>query len=203
MTKKNDRHKEEHEYKAMCADWANEDIAKGYATPVFDSLKHQHQQFIINYLKSNDSRQAAVEAGYKAHSAKHRGWTLARRPDIVEAVSELVTREMLHAENARCQVIVRLTADSMVSLEDLVEWNEEKEKFELRSAADVAPAYRRSLGMASMSREGYCVFNNTAQNSARKLLASYHGWDRQEVHAAPPITFDFSGLKDSKEGDAK
>jgi hypothetical protein len=197
--KNTDIHKEEiTRYQTMPEDLKHEPIAKGYETPVFDGLKNQHQQFALHYLKSNDHRQAAILSGYTPNSAYNRGWTLARRPDIVTACKELVDREMLHAEQQRCQVVVRLTADSMVSLEDLTWWNEEEEKFELRDADDVSPAYRRCIGMASMSREGYPVFNNTAQNTARKLLASYMKWDREEAFSAPAISFDFSGLKDDK-----
>ena len=200
--KKKDLHREECEYEQMRPEWAAEKIAKGYETATFDKLKHQHKQFVIAYLKSNDHRQAAIESGYSPNGAQARGWTLARRPDVVEAVQELVNREMLHAEQQRCQVVVRLTADSMVSLEDLTWWNEEKGKFELLDAADVAPAYRRSIGMATMSREGFPVFNCSAQNTSRKLLASFMKWDREEAFSAPPITFDFSGLKEPS-GDAK
>jgi|TARA_B110000046_G_C13000478_1_gene401944 hypothetical protein len=196
IPKDNDPFLEEgHRYASMPDIWAAEPIEKGYDTPAYDSLKNQWQVFIISYLKCNDKRQAAIEAGYKPATAAHRGWTLARRPDIIEAIKELVNREMLHAEQQRCQVIVRLTADSMVSLEDLTEWSEDDQQFKLKAARDVAPAYRRSIGLASMSREGFPVFNNTAQNASRKLLASYMKWDREEAHAAPPITFDFSGLK--------
>ena len=177
------------------SDWLEEEVESDYATPVFDSLKPQHQDFIIAFLRCNDARTAAIEVGYAPGGAKQRGWTLSRRPDVIEAIDELVNREMQHADAQRCQVIQRLQADSMVSLEDLVEWDDSIENFKIKAAEDVSPAFRRCIGMVSMSREGNPVFANTAQNTARKLLASYHGWDRSAVDAAPPIHFDFSGLK--------
>jgi hypothetical protein len=83
----------------------------------------------------------------------------------------------------------------MCSLEDFTQWSEEEGRVVMRRPEDVDPSYRRCVGMVNVSREGYVVFNTTSQNNARKLLASYHGWDRTAVDAAPPISFDFSGLK--------
>ena len=180
----------------MPAEWANEAQEDDYKTPAYDALKPQWQNFVIAHLRTSDHQQAAIDAGYAHNTAKHRGWTLARRPDIVAATRELVDREMRHAEHSRCAVILRLTADSTCSLDDFTVWSDQEQKAVMRPMEDIDPTFRRSIGMVSMSREGYVVFNNTAQNSSRKLLASYHGWDKQEVHAAPPISFDFSSLKD-------
>lgn len=175
--------------------WGQEEQEEDYKTPFYDALRPQWQAFVIAHLRTSDCQQAAIDAGYAVATARHRGWTLARRPDIVEATRELVEREMRHAENSRCAVILRLTADSTCSLEDFTVWSDEEQKAVMRPMQDIDPTFRRSIGMVSISREGYVIFNNTAQNSSRKLLASYHGWDKQEVHAAPPISFDFSGLK--------
>jgi phage terminase small subunit len=179
----------------MPADWAAEEQEDDYKTPIYDGLKPQWQNFVIAHMKSADHAQAAIDAGYSPKTAKHRGWTLARRPDIVAATNELIDRELRHAENARCAIILRLTADSMCSLEDFTQWSEEEGRVVMRRPEDVDPSYRRCVGMVNVSREGYVVFNTTSQNNARKLLASYHGWDRTAVDAAPPISFDFSGLK--------
>ena len=189
---------------ASCPDkWLLEEQDEDHKTPTYDGLKNQHQLFVINYLRCNDTRQAAIESGYAPATAHHRGWTLARRPDILAAIDELVNREMQHAEAQRCQVILRLQADSTVSLEDLVEWDDSVENYRIKAAKDVAPAFRRCIGMVSVSREGNPIFNNTAQNTARKLLASYHGWDRSPVDANAAISFDFRGLKDDVPPPAK
>jgi len=179
----------------MPAAWAAEDQDDEYRTPMFDSLKPQWQLFVIEHLRTADHKQAAINANYAHGTAGHRGWTLARRPDIVEATRELVEREMRHAENKRCQVIIALTADATCSLEDFCNWSPDEDKLVMRPLKDIDPAYRRCVGMVHKSREGEIIFNNTAQASSRKLLASYMKWDREEAFSAPPITFDFSGLK--------
>jgi hypothetical protein len=179
----------------MPAAWAAEDQEDEYRTPAFDGLKPQWQKFVIEHLRTADHRQAAINSGYGANTAQHRGWTLARRPDIVEATRELVDREMRHAEHKRCQVIIALTADATCSLEDFTNWCPSEDKLVMRSLKDIDPAFRRCVGMVHKSREGEIIFNNTAQASSRKPLASYMKWDREEAFSAPPITFDFSGLK--------
>ena len=181
----------------MPAAWAAEEQEDEYRSPMFDSLKPQWQTFVVEHLRTADHKQAAVNSGYAPKTAQHRGWTLARRPDIVEATRELVDREMRHAENKRCQVIIALTADATCSLEDFCNWSPDEDKLVMRPLKDIDPAFRRCVGMVHKSREGEIIFNNTAQAASRKLLASYMKWDREEAFSAPPITFDFSGLKGS------
>lgn len=183
-------------YAEMPAQWAAEAQENDYKTPVFDGLKYQWQKFVIAHLKTNDHRAAAIASGYAEKTAQHRGWTLARRPDIVEATRELVDREMHHAENQRCQIIIRLTADSMCSLEDFIEDGPEGEQV-MRKLHDIEPTFRRCVGMVSISREGNVIFNNSAQAASRKLLAAYMKWDREEAFAVAPISFDFSGIGSS------
>lgn len=175
--------------------WSIEAQEDEYRTPEYDNLKPQWQNFVIAHLRTSDHQQAAIDAGYAATNAKHRGWTLARRPDIVAATKELVDREMRHAEHKRCQVILRLQADSTCSLEDFTVWSAEEGRLVMRLPIDIDPTFRRCLGMVHKSREGEIIFNNSAQASSRKLLASYMKWDREEAFSAPPISFDFSGLK--------
>lgn len=172
-------------------------IEEGYETPTFDTLKNQHRTFLVAFLRCNCFKTAALEAGFSKDTAYHRGWALSRSPTIVKAMDELVEKEMLHVEAQRCQVIVRLTADSMVSLEDLTYFDAESGKYKIRSPEDISDAYRRCLGMVQLSREGCPVFNNAAQNAARKLLAEYTGWSKSEVHSVPPISFDFGGMRSS------
>ena len=179
----------------MPAAWAAEEQDDEYRTPMFDGLKPQWAKFVLEHLRTADHKQAAINAGYAEGTAQHRGWTLARRPDIVEATRELVDREMRHAEQKRCQVIIALTADSTCSLEDFTKWCPQEDKLIMRPLKDIDPTFRRCVGMVHKSREGEIIFNNSAQASSRKLLASYMKWDREEAFSAPPITFDFSGLK--------
>ena len=179
----------------MPAAWAAEDQDKEYTTPVYDGLKPQWQTFVIEHLRTSDHKCAAINAGYAVGTAQHRGWTLARRPDIVEATRELVDREMLHAEQKRCSIIKALTSDSLCSLEDFTQWCPQEDKLIMRPLKDIDPTFRRCVGMVHKSREGEIIFNNSAQANSRKLLASYLKWDREEAFSAPPITFDFSSLK--------
>lgn len=180
-------------YAEMPAAWAAEPQEDDYKTPVFDGLKNQWRVFLLAHLRTNDHKAAAIEAGYAEKTAQHRGWTLSRRPDIVEATRELIDREMVKAENQRCQIITRLTADSMCSLEDFIQDGPDGTQV-LRKLEDIEPTFRRCVGMVSLSREGHVIFNNSAQAASRKLLASYMKWDREEAYSVAPISFDFSGI---------
>jgi len=182
-------------YLSKTQDLQDYPIEPDYETPTFDGLKNQHKEFLVAFLKCNDFKTAALEAGFSKDSAYNRGWAMCRSPTIVKAMDELVSKEMLHVENQRCQVILRLTADSMVSLEDLTYFCTETDKYKIRAPEDISDAYRRCLGMVQLSREHNPIFNNAAQNAARKLLAEYTGWSKSEVHSVPPISFDFGGMR--------
>ena len=188
-------HRQKSGYLAKSQDLQNYPIEPDYETPTFDTLKNQHKEFLVAFLKCNDFKTAALEAGFSKDTAYHRGWAMCRSPTIVKAMDELVSKEMLHVENQRCQVILRLTADSMVSLEDLTYFCTETDKYKIRAPEDISDAYRRCLGMVQLSREHNPIFNNAAQNAARKLLAEYTGWSKSEVHSVPPISFDFTGMR--------
>lgn len=173
----------------------DEPAQKGYETPTYDRLKPQWKSFVHAYLKSNNAKDAALEAGYLPKYATERGFILARRPVIVKALEELCARELRASEHQRSQIITRLMAESMVSLEDLTEWDAESELTVPRSSDNVAEYYRSCMGLLTVSREGHCVLNMSAQNTARKLLSSYMKWDRELAETNAPISFDFGALK--------
>lgn len=180
--------------------WRDEPIEEGYETPFYDALMVKHRKFVGAYLQCNDVKHAAIAAGYKAEFAAHRGWTLARRPDIVKAIDEMTGRSLLAAESQRSSMITRLIADSNVTVDDVCKRRTDKMgadrgQWELKDVEEIDPMYRRSAGLVTVTREGNPVLNMTAQNTARKLLASYMKWDREEAQVAPAVSYNFGDLK--------
>lgn len=181
----------------------NEPIAKDYETPNYDSLKPQHQVFLTSFLECNDVREAALIAGYAPRTAHHRGFTLARRPDVVAAIEEVIAKQEMYAEANRSSLANRLLADSMVSIEDLVYWDANAGQHRIKEAKDVVPSFRRCLGLVSYSREFNVIFNNSAQAAARKTLTQMQGWLNVEASGQPAVSFSFGDLKDEPKESSK
>lgn len=190
-----------------------DDAAEGYASPTFDALKPQWQKFVLSWLKTMDYEQAAIDAGYVAHSAYDQGFRLARDPKIVAAIEELCDRRLSAVEQSRASVTHRLMLEATVSKDDLVEQVRADEVLEgnkgtqvllrerIKNYDEIDPAWRVCLGMVSYTREGDVRFDTTAQNAARKLLATYMKWDREPADVAPPISFNFGALKPGVENE--
>lgn len=175
--------------------------AKGYETPTFDNLSHRKRKFVLAFSQCHDEEQAALRAGYNEENAAVWGFELGRHPEIVKALEEITARKLASSEFSRAAVINRLKLEASVTMDDLcleVEYEyagEMKSKWRPRPIGDVPPHYRGCTSLITVTREGHAQFNNTAQMKARELLAKYMKWDREEAHSAPPIMFDFSGIK--------
>lgn len=177
--------------------------AKGHETPTLDSLTKRRRTFVIRVAAHGDETQAALEAGYSEGNAAVWGFELGRDPDIIAALEEYTNRRLNATEFARYSVVDRCRAEATVTMTDLTyelpadpDDPDSKPKLRVRPLNEIDPQFRGCLGMLKVSREGHIEFNTTAQNNARKSLATYMKWDREEAHSAPPIHFDFSGLKD-------
>lgn len=188
--------------------------AKGYETPSFDKLVPKRKLFVLHYSRNHDEEQAALAAGYAPTSAAIRGFELARHPDIVKALEELTARRMNQAEFSRAAVVQRLQIETTVSFTDLCQeeevlagWEPDPDnegqkrpfhvkKWKLKNIEDIEPHFRGCTGLVSITREGNAQFNYTAQQKSRELLAKYMKWDQEVADSAPPIMFNFEGLKD-------
>lgn len=71
------------------------------------SLLHQIERFVAEFLVDGNAAAAAVRAGYSAHTAKQQGSRLLKRPDVIEALRE--HRKLLGQQHV--QALERITLD--------------------------------------------------------------------------------------------
>lgn len=175
--------------------------AKGYETPSFDALRPRYKLFVLHYYKNHDETQAAIAAGYSVKTAEIFGFEIGRLPEVVKSLEEISARRMNASEFSRASVIDRLKVEASVTFADLAEEvyfeiaDKKGKKWKPKALKDIEVQFRGCTGLVTVSREGNAQFNHTAQLKARELLAKYMKWDREGAESAPPIHFDFSGLK--------
>ncbi len=188
------------------------EAAQGYESPTYDTLKRQHQKFVLAWLRTMDYEQAALDAGYTPNTAYNQGFRLARDPEVVKAIEELCDRRLSSVEQSRASITHRLMLEATVSKYDLVEQREfERENASdgktthcverIREYEEIEECWRVCLGMVEYTREGDVRFNTTAQNTARKLLATYMKWDREPAEMGAAVMFDFGDLKPDAVGE--
>lgn len=168
-----------------------------YSTPLYDKLRPRYQAFLDKYTERMNGRESAVHAGYKGttDSLSHRASEIINRPEVFKAFKELMAVKRKKLEDSKNAMIERIRIQSEVSLSDLARWEKKERKWTLKTPDEVEEKYHPVLGMVSMTRERDVLFNQGAQESARKQLAQYMLWDKQQRDDNPPVSFNFTGLK--------
>ncbi len=164
-------------------------------TPLLDALMPRRRAFVIEYLNRFHPKEAALKAGYAKATAHEKSKSLLEEDEIRAALSEVLEVKAGEMESARAAVVARLFAQTMVSIADLTKWDEKNRKLIPLDPDEVDANFRTCLGFLTVSREGFCVFNQGMQLQSAKLLQSYMLWDKHTPDLLPAVSFDFSGLK--------
>lgn len=175
---------------------ANEN--KHIETPAFDKLEPKMQAFVNKYCQRFQIVEAAKEGGAATSRAYKTGKKWLERPDVSDAIQELMKLKRGETERAKSALIERLMIQSTVSLDDLTYWDIEKKCLRLLPPHKIDPHFRCCSHFARYTREGDVLFEGSWQDKAIKQLASLMLWDKEGRDDLPPVTFDFSGLKRSE-----
>jgi phage terminase small subunit len=87
-----------------------------------DDLNARQAEFVKQYLIDLNATQAAIRAGYSAHTAKEIGYQNLRRPRIAMAI-ETVLAEF--GGITRTRIVDELGAIAFSDIGEIVTWNEE------------------------------------------------------------------------------
>ena len=166
-------------------------------TPLYDKLRPRYQSFVDQYTVRFMGPESAQAAGYKGtrRILGDRARALLSRPEIQKALDEVMALKRIELEDSKTAVIKRLQLQSMVSMTDLADWDKTAKKWVMKSPDDILEEFLPVCSMVSVSRERDCLFNQGAQDSARKMLSAYMLWDKQQRDDNPAVQYSFTELK--------
>jgi phage terminase small subunit len=96
----------------------NEHQEAAIAEPLLiDKLKAKQRKFVSCYMQSLNATQAAKDAGYSPKTAYSIGFDLLRKPEIKEAVAQLMQRDSMHPQ----EIVYRLTRQAMGDITDVLD----------------------------------------------------------------------------------
>ncbi len=167
---------------------------KKVSTPLYDVLRPRYQLFLDGYMLRMVLSEGARHANYKGDVKQlgERGREIIQKPEVQAAFDELAAVKRAELEDSKTAIIERLKLQASVSLYDLCKWCDDKKQWLIRPPHEVDHVWLPVLGLISLSRENRPVFNQGAQDTARKQLAAYMLWDKALRDDAPAVSFDFS-----------
>jgi len=144
----------------------------------------RQRAFVREYLKDFNGKQAAIRAGYAAHSAEVTASKLLRVPKVAAAVAKGGARAADKAEVTVDWIVQGLQEVADCDVTAVARWNDRGEVVFTRFE-DVPPEIRRCI---SEIRQGEDKFGRPFpivkfydKNEARKLLGQYRGMFTKKV----------------------
>ena len=141
------------------------------------ALNQKQERFVIEYLKSFNATQAAIEAGYSANTAYSQGSRLLKDVEISAAIEAFMRENAMSA----AEVLYHLTAIARGDISDVLDNGGNLDMFAARenhATMLIRKVKQKSITTADKDGEGSDVFENEVEMydrlKALELLAKYH-----------------------------
>jgi len=85
----------------------------------FDKLNQKQQMFVLHYLETFNATKAAISAGYSKKTAYSIGWENLRKPEIADAISELLEEKGITADRIKIALARIAFSGDLADFEEL------------------------------------------------------------------------------------
>lgn len=163
------------------------------------ALTPRQEAFVQEYLIDLNATQAAIRAGYSAHSASEIGRQLLEKTGVAEAVARAKAERSARIGLTADRVLQELADVGFAKLDDFAEWGPDRFALRESSAVNARAVQSVTIKKTTVTTEDETEITKTEQGiklhdkiSALKLLGQHIGMfpDRREIANAPGEAFN-------------
>lgn len=179
-------------------------ISTRFETPILDSLKEMHRNFVMSYCMVFNVAIAAKLAGYHNEIPsvrREKEKELISNPTIVAAIdeySEQMERQLGHGKIAMCRIMFAKATATVYDICNRVKFKNASGKavegrwmFQPKAPEDIEPQFLAASCLMVRRIDGSFAFDNATQIKTQVALAKLMCWDQEVLDTSAPITFNF------------